>query len=277
MGDDERQIRALIEQWAAAVHEGDLAGVLASHSEDIVMFDVPPPHDGVRGIDAYREAWPDFFAWQASGAMFEIESLDVTVGGDVAFAHALLLCDTPAGLRERPDSRLRLTFGLRKEDGRWVVAHEHHSFPHASGADGGTAEHELRDLHERWFEATAAKDLDALMASIDEHVVSYEHEAPLQLTTLAGVREACARGLEAGGESVEWTVPDLRILVRDDLAVTWGLNRVRGDGPDGTAFEMWSRGTRVFRKRDGRWTMVHQHLSVPLDPETGAAKLDLRP
>jgi len=24
---------------------------------------------------------------------------------------------------------LRLTLGLRKEDGRWVVAHEHHSFP----------------------------------------------------------------------------------------------------------------------------------------------------
>jgi hypothetical protein len=26
---------------------------------------------------------------------------------------------------------LRLTLGLRKEDGRWVVAHEHHSFADA--------------------------------------------------------------------------------------------------------------------------------------------------
>ena len=28
---------------------GDLAGVLAHHSADIVMFDVPPPYDGVAG------------------------------------------------------------------------------------------------------------------------------------------------------------------------------------------------------------------------------------
>ena len=55
MTDDETQIRALIERWAQAVHAGDLDGVLADHSADIVMFDVPPPKDGVRGIDAYRE------------------------------------------------------------------------------------------------------------------------------------------------------------------------------------------------------------------------------
>jgi ketosteroid isomerase-like protein len=28
-----------------------------------------------------------------------------------------------------PGRRLRLTIGLRKDDGRWVVTHEHHSFP----------------------------------------------------------------------------------------------------------------------------------------------------
>ena len=47
--------RDLIERWAAAVHAGELDTVLAHHADDIVMFDVPPPHQGVRGIDAYRE------------------------------------------------------------------------------------------------------------------------------------------------------------------------------------------------------------------------------
>ncbi|WP_217702516.1 nuclear transport factor 2 family protein [Nocardioides guangzhouensis] len=28
--------------------------------------------------------------------------------------------------------RLRLSLGLRREDGRWQVAHEHHSFPDRS-------------------------------------------------------------------------------------------------------------------------------------------------
>lgn len=129
MVDDETVIRELIERWARAVHVGDLDGVLQDHADDIVMFDVPQPADGVRGIDAYRDTWPPFFAWQAQGASFEIVSLDVTAGADVAFAHALLRCATQDELRKNPDNRLRLTIGLRKEGGRWVVAHEHHSFP----------------------------------------------------------------------------------------------------------------------------------------------------
>ena len=131
MPGDEQQIRTLVENWAAAVHRGDMAGVLADHAGDIVMFYVPPPHEGVRGIDAYRETWPPFFEWQAQGASFEIVSLDVTAGGNVAYAHALLRCGTPRELAEEPEKRLRLTLGLRKEHGRWVVAHEHHSFPYA--------------------------------------------------------------------------------------------------------------------------------------------------
>ena len=132
MADDEREVRRLIEAWANAVHEGDMDGVLAQHSDDIVMFDVPPPEQGVRGIDAYRDTWPPFFEWQAAGASFEIESLDVTAGEDVAFAHALLRCGTEDELRRDPENRLRLTIGLRKHDGAWMVTHEHHSFPHKS-------------------------------------------------------------------------------------------------------------------------------------------------
>jgi uncharacterized protein (TIGR02246 family) len=128
MSTNETHIGTLIERWADAVHGGDMDGVLADHARDIVMFDVPPPHDGVRGIDAYRETWPPFFEWQARGASFEIVSLDVVAGDDVAYAYALLRCDTPESLAQHPERRLRLTLGLRKEDGRWVVAHEHHSF-----------------------------------------------------------------------------------------------------------------------------------------------------
>jgi uncharacterized protein (TIGR02246 family) len=129
MADDEAQIRLLIETWADAVHAGDLQTVLADHADDIVMFDVPPPEEGVRGADAYRAVWPPFFEWQRRGASFEIVELDVTAGDDVAYAWALLRCGTPDELVADPANRLRLSIGLRKEDGRWVVAHEHHSFP----------------------------------------------------------------------------------------------------------------------------------------------------
>ena len=129
MTDHEQEIRALIERWAEAVHAGDIDAVLADHTDDIVMFDVPPPERGVRGIDAYRASWPPFFEWQRSGASFEIDSLDVTAGADVAFVWALLHCGTAEDRERHPDQRLRLTLGLRRIDGRWVVSHEHHSFP----------------------------------------------------------------------------------------------------------------------------------------------------
>ena len=135
---DEQQVRDLIERWASAVHDGDLTTVLADHSPDIVMFDVPPPEQGVRGIEAYRETWPGFFEWQASGAVFEIESLDVTAGADVSFAFALLRCGTPADFDRDPEHRLRLTLGLAKREGRWVVTHEHHSFADATGSSDAT-------------------------------------------------------------------------------------------------------------------------------------------
>jgi uncharacterized protein (TIGR02246 family) len=128
MADDATQIRSLIERWAKAVHAGDLEAVLADHADDIVVFDVPPPENGVRGIDAYRETWPPFFKWQAQGASFEIVELNVTAGEEVAFAYALLRCGTAAELDAQPENRLRLTIGLRKQAGQWVVAHEHHSF-----------------------------------------------------------------------------------------------------------------------------------------------------
>jgi ketosteroid isomerase-like protein len=102
VGDNEQEIRELIHRWAAAVHAGDLEVVLADHTEDIVMFDVPPPNEGVRGIDAYRETWPPFFEWQRSGASFEIVSLDVAAGEDVAFAWAGV---GPARRSPHPPSR----------------------------------------------------------------------------------------------------------------------------------------------------------------------------
>jgi uncharacterized protein (TIGR02246 family) len=133
---DEQQIRDLIEAWATAAHEGDLATVLADHAPDIVMFDVPPPYEGVRGIDAYRASWLPFFDWQASGASFDIESLDVVAGADAAFAYGLLRCGTQADFARDPRQRLRLTIGLRKTEGRWTVVHEHHSFSDPTSGPG---------------------------------------------------------------------------------------------------------------------------------------------
>jgi ketosteroid isomerase-like protein len=114
----ESAIRALIERWAAAVRAGDLDGVLADHADDIQMFDVPPP-DEVRGIDAYRETWPPFFDWLRRGAVFEIVSLDVTAGADVAFATALLRCGTVQTFGEHASPAILLIGGAASSMDWW--------------------------------------------------------------------------------------------------------------------------------------------------------------
>lgn len=122
------EIHALIEAWAASVRNLDIAGVMADHAEGMLMFDVPPPVQ-VRGLDAYRETWGPFFDWLKTGGVFEIVALDITAGEDVAYATALLRCDLNEKVAAHPEPRLRLTLGLRRESGRWMIAHEHHSYP----------------------------------------------------------------------------------------------------------------------------------------------------
>lgn len=138
-------------------------------------------------------------------------------------------------------------------------------------------EREIRALHEAWWQASESKDLDASMAPIAPSILSYEHQSPLQVTGIDALRESCRQGFEATPAHFRWDIPDLQVIVRGDLAVAWGLNHMRGQAPGAAPFDSWSRGTRVFRKLDGRWQMVHQHVSFPYDPETGAAQMDLKP
>lgn len=143
--------------------------------------------------------------------------------------------------------------------------------------DKSTAEREIRDLHDAWFAASRAKDLDASMAPIAPSIVSYEHSAPLQYTSVDDIREECRRGFDYQPDEFSWTVPDLAVVVREDIAVAWGLNRMAGRESDGSERVMWSRGTRVFQRVDGDWKMIHQHVSFPVDTDTGAAATGLAP
>lgn len=258
---DEHEVRELIEQWVTAIHHGDLDGVLARHAEDIVMFDVPPPERGARGLSEYRATWPGFFEWIRSGAVFELVELEVMAGAEVAYAVALLRCGHPEDLRTDPDHRLRLSLGLVKRAGEWLVQHEHHSFTDVP--DRFKGEESVREIHDGWFADTAAKDLEGIMRHIAGDVVSYEHEEPLEYVGIDEVREMCRAGLHQATEQVTWTVPQLHVVARDDLAVAWGLNHMTAQMPDGPVSEEWSRGTRVFRRQGGEWKMVHQHVSDP--------------
>jgi uncharacterized protein (TIGR02246 family) len=128
ISDDEVAVRDLIEAWADSVRRKDYDGILENHAADFVMFDVPLPFKSV-GIDAYRKTWDVFFSWSSDPVRFEIQEMDVTAGADVAFAFASMRCEGPNSDGKSEALDFRLTIALRKIDGRWMIAHEHHSVP----------------------------------------------------------------------------------------------------------------------------------------------------
>ena len=123
----ETEIRELVSKWEQAVRDEDLAGIRVNHSEDFLMFDVAPPFLS-RGLDAYMETWKIFYPSQARPLTFYFEQIEVTAGEDVAFATAIGTCGY-IDHGERTDLRFRLTMGLQKREGRWLIIHEHHSVP----------------------------------------------------------------------------------------------------------------------------------------------------
>jgi uncharacterized protein (TIGR02246 family) len=125
---DEAAIRELVESWARAVRAKDFDGILANHSADMLMFDVPPPVQS-KGIEAYRKTWDLFFSWSDDPVVFDIKDIDITAGTDVAFVAALMRCAGTEKDGERIELEFRLTIGLRKIGGQWMVLHEHHSIP----------------------------------------------------------------------------------------------------------------------------------------------------
>lgn len=56
---------------------------------------------------------------------YEIRDLEVAVGGDAAYAHGLARMGSAGAF----SMWLRVTFGLRKTEGRWQLTHIHASVP----------------------------------------------------------------------------------------------------------------------------------------------------
>ena len=126
---NETQIRQLVENWARAVRNNDIDTILAHHSDDIVMYDVPPPFQSI-GIDAYRRTWDLYYAYTKPG-VFDIQELQITTGEEVAFCFAKMKCEDKSSSEDFVPLDFRLTIGLKKINDQWTITHEHHSVPAA--------------------------------------------------------------------------------------------------------------------------------------------------
>ena len=121
-------IRRQIDKVVSALHAKDLAALRLLYTVDIVSFDVEPPLQHL-GIAAKLANWAKVFQVFES-LTYEVRALDLTIGDGVAFGHAFArLSGTLNDGRTSTGMWVRITYGLRKIDDAWLIAHDQVSVP----------------------------------------------------------------------------------------------------------------------------------------------------
>lgn len=65
------------------------------------------------------------------------------------------------------------------------------------------------------------------------------------------------------------------VIVSGDLGCSWQILRVRTDQKSGTRTDIMVRQTDIWNKVDGRWYIVHEHNSLPMQPGESEALLSI--
>jgi ketosteroid isomerase-like protein len=150
------------------------------------------------------------------------------------------------------------------------------TFGTASYAQGND-EAEIRALEHRFTDAFKAKDADGIMAN-------YEHSQNLAFFDVVTRSEYL--GWDAYkkdwqdffgsiGPVALFEVKDLAVNVDGTVAYSYSFQHYLAKTKTGESKDVTVRVTDVYRKREGKWLIVQEHVSVPIDPQTD--KGDLRP
>ncbi|WP_129666120.1 YybH family protein [Phytoactinopolyspora endophytica] len=140
-----------------------------------------------------------------------------------------------------------------------------------------TDEAAIRQQVDNLIDGIRARDLDGLKPLYATDIVSFDVQPPLQHV---GAEAKMKNWVDVFTiyEEPHYEVHDLTITVDGDVAFAHSLNRLSGRLTNGTtASGFWVRFTACFRKLDGKWLIAHDHVSLPLDFESGKALMDLEP
>jgi ketosteroid isomerase-like protein len=139
------------------------------------------------------------------------------------------------------------------------------------------AQSEVRTLLESRSEGIRARNIDRLMAVYSSDIVYFDLVPPLQYAGSAALR---ARFLDWFGRwktAIGQELRDVKILESGDVASAHMLIRTSGTLKNGHEVGYWVRTTNGFRRSNHEWLITHEHVSLPVDLETGKAVMDLVP
>lgn len=125
---EEAAIRGRIAKVIEGLRAKDLDSLREPYAPDVVSFDVEPPLQYV-GIEAKLANWARVFEVFET-VDYELRDLTLTVGGDVAFGYAFgRLSGTMKNGVATSGMWVRVTYGLLKINGTWVITHDQVSVP----------------------------------------------------------------------------------------------------------------------------------------------------
>jgi uncharacterized protein (TIGR02246 family) len=147
----------------------------------------------------------------------------------------------------------------------------------AAEKEEAVADSIIRRRVQDWAEAIRAKDLDGLMSLYAPDVASFDVVPPLRFVGADHKRRAWEGTFAAYPGPIAYEVRELNVTTEGELGFAHSLNHVSATQASGDITELWLRWTACFRRIDGVWLVVHDHVSVPADIRHGQALLHLTP
>ncbi|MBV9903108.1 MAG: nuclear transport factor 2 family protein [Alphaproteobacteria bacterium] len=144
-------------------------------------------------------------------------------------------------------------------------------------AAASTDETAIRALESRFAQAVNAKDIDGIMKTYSPDIFVFDVVPPRQYVGAAAYRKDWQGFVGSYKGPIKFTLSDLAISVEGNLGYGHSVQRIVGTDQKGVASDMTVRVTDVYRKTNGQWLIVQEHVSVPVDLETMKPDVHSRP
>ena len=137
---------------------------------------------------------------------------------------------------------------------------------------------QIETLEKQFSAAFQAKDVAKIMSFYAaEGLFVFDVTPPREYVGWAAYKKDWD-GLFAGIVGpVKFSVSDLSVTVVGPVAYGHSIQSVHWTGKNGKAGDMVVRVTDVYRKIGGKWLIVQEHVSVPVDIDNGKADLLSKP
>jgi len=129
----------------------------------------------------------------------------------------------------------------------------------------------IRELNSRFEAAVKARDLDKLMSCYvsDDSLVLFDAVPPRQYVGAKAVRKDYEDFLSVFPGTIDSKISDVKLTVDANLAYAHFIDTWTATDKDCKQVQLVFRVTDVYRKTGGKWLIVHEHISFPVDPATG--------